>query len=627
MAGNDVSISVQVRDQTSAAFAAVGAAVKGLAANALIPAAAAAAAYGAQLAAAGVAVGIFGAAVAPQAQAVTGAAEAQDKYTEAVRKYGKDSKQALQAQEDFKSQMAEMPAATQDTARAFISLKGAYGQWSDSLAGDTMPIFTTAMKTIQGILPKLSPLVKDVAAQFQTLVDRFAAFAKTEKFDQMVTKFSAFASGSLKNIISGMETLARTVAGWVTSEGFQEFIAMGSAEGPGMVEMLKNLAEAVGKFIVAAGPMAGLSLKVLEILATALNAIPLDVLQVLVPVIMGLVLAARLYTVAITAWTVAQMLWNAVMLVNPVVLIIAGILALIAVVVLIATKTTWFQTIWKYAWGAIKAVMAGAWEGIKWIWEQLKAGASAVIDKVKEIIAWVKNIVGKTIKLAQQGASVVVEKAREIINKVKQVVGKTIRLAQVGASIVIGKAMEIVNWVKRVVGKTIRLAQTGASTVVGWIGDIISRVRNMVGKTISVGVRGASAAVQAVQNVINKIRNFVGKTVSIGVNFFKGAGSKIASALGFAHGGITGAAGGGPRSNTTLVGEYGPELVDLAPGSRVRSNADSRRIAAGSGSGGMAPFVIQLNVGPTTLGEIIVDPLRKAVHSRGGNVQAVLGRA
>lgn len=98
-----------------------------------------------------------------------------------------------------------------------------------------------------------------------------------------------------------------------------------------------------------------------------------------------------------------------------------------------------------------------------------------------------------------------------------------------------------------------------------------------------------------------------------------------------AHGGIIGAAGGGPRSRMTLVGEQGPELVDLAPGSRVRSNPDSRRIAdgmaGGGGGGGAQPVVIQLHVNGRVLAEESISDLRKLIRVQGGNVQSVLGAA
>ncbi|MFH9610417.1 hypothetical protein [Streptomyces sp. NPDC017448] len=98
--------------------------------------------------------------------------------------------------------------------------------------------------------------------------------------------------------------------------------------------------------------------------------------------------------------------------------------------------------------------------------------------------------------------------------------------------------------------------------------------------------------------------------------------------LGYAHGGVIGAAAGGPRSRMTLVGEQGPELVDLAPGSRVRSNPDTKRLLAGGHAGGSGqPIVVQLALDGRALAEVLIDPLRGQIQTlSGGNVQAALGQ-
>lgn len=63
--------------------------------------------------------------------------------------------------------------------------------------------------------------------------------------------------------------------------------------------------------------------------------------------------------------TAAQWAWNVAMSANPIGLIVIAIVALIAIIVAIATKTTWFQTAWKYTWTAVKAVFTVTWEAIK----------------------------------------------------------------------------------------------------------------------------------------------------------------------------------------------------------------------------------------------------------------------
>lgn len=95
-----------------------------------------------------------------------------------------------------------------------------------------------------------------------------------------------------------------------------------------------------------------------------------------------------------------------------------------------------------------------------------------------------------------------------------------------------------------------------------------------------------------------------------------------------ARGGVTGnwgrAATGGARSNMTLVGEQGPELVDLAPGSHVRSNADTRRMLAQTGGQQGATTLILKSDG-SRMSDVLLELLRDAIHDAGGDPVKVLG--
>lgn len=64
-------------------------------------------------------------------------------------------------------------------------------------------------------------------------------------------------------------------------------------------------------------------------------------------------------------WAGAQWLMNTALLASPITWIVVGIVALIAVIVLIATKTTWFQTAWRVAWGGIKTAAVNVWNWLK----------------------------------------------------------------------------------------------------------------------------------------------------------------------------------------------------------------------------------------------------------------------
>lgn len=94
-----------------------------------------------------------------------------------------------------------------------------------------------------------------------------------------------------------------------------------------------------------------------------------------------------------------------------------------------------------------------------------------------------------------------------------------------------------------------------------------------------------------------------------------------------ATGGIVGAAGGGPRSSMTLVGEQGPELVDLPYGSTVIPNGQSRNMLsaaamASGGSGGTT--VLELRSSGSRMDDMLLEILRGAISVRGGDPNVVL---
>lgn len=89
-------------------------------------------------------------------------------------------------------------------------------------------------------------------------------------------------------------------------------------------------------------------------------------------------------------------------------------------------------------------------------------------------------------------------------------------------------------------------------------------------------------------------------------------------------GNIGAAATGGVRRNMTLVGEHGPEVVDLPGGSHVRSNSDSRRLMGGGGGG--APTTLVIEAANDDVSRMLLKILRGAIRVQGGNVQVVLGK-
>lgn len=105
-----------------------------------------------------------------------------------------------------------------------------------------------------------------------------------------------------------------------------------------------------------------------------------DQLNMVAPLLQGLVGVVALVTAA-------QWAWNAAQLASPTTWIIVGIVALIAVIVLIATKTDWFSKAWRASWNWIKNAASNTWDFIKkipgWIGDKFKSIGSAIAQPFK----------------------------------------------------------------------------------------------------------------------------------------------------------------------------------------------------------------------------------------------------
>jgi tape measure domain-containing protein len=126
------------------------------------------------------------------------------------------------------------------------------------------------------------------------------------------------------------------------------------------------------------------------------------------------------------------------------------------------------------------------------------------------------------------------------------------------------------------------------SSVIGFIGGLIGSLINFMR-----GVPGAAAsafsglynimtapfreAINFIHGAVNDIKNAVSSVTNVGGNLKSGASNLLHKIPGFA-GGVTNFSGG-----LALVGEQGPELVNLPKGSNVTNSRDTQNALAGSG--------------------------------------------
>jgi hypothetical protein len=158
----------------------------------------------------------------------------------------------------------------------------------------------------------------------------------------------------------------------------------------------------------------------------------------------------------------------------------------------------------------------------------------------------------------------------------------------------------------------------------GRLADQFGLVRTAVvripgSKTVRVRQNGIGDAIRASHQLNSAIRNIPRDWVTYHRVMRIGDSIRASKEMGMAHGGIVGAAGGGPRSAMTLVGEQGPELVTLPFGSTVHPNGQSMNMLAGmAGGGGGGPIDITLVLDGRVLAKAMFDPLRGEVGKRGG---------
>lgn len=132
--------------------------------------------------------------------------------------------------------------------------------------------------------------------------------------------------------------------------------------------------------------------------------------------------------VAIGVITVAQWAWNAALAVSPVTWIILGIVALVAIIVIVATKTKFFQTVWHAVWGFMKGV--GAWFAGPFahffveVWHKIVAFAKGVWEAIKMYFGFWKAVYVQMGTWAWNAIKYITTKFTSFVNWIKAVPGR-----------------------------------------------------------------------------------------------------------------------------------------------------------------------------------------------------------
>lgn len=336
-------------------------------------------------------------------KAASAAAEDQaaaDQLALALRNSAGASDASIAATEQWISQTSKAAAVADDELRpALATLVRATGDTEESqkAMGVALDVSAATGKDVESVAGALAKAYAGNTTSLGKLVPGMdKAILASGDMDAIMAELARTTGGAAA-------TAAGTAAGQMEGMKIQMAEAeesIGAALLPAMSSLSKMLASVAGwvqnnttLFLVLGGAVAGIAAAVL-ILNAAFKAYA--VIQ-------------KTITALTKVWTAVQWLLNSAFLANPITWIVIAIIALIAVIVLIATKTTWFQDIWTAVWGWIvsvaeatwAAIVAGATAAMAWlvgVWESLKAAVQAVWEWIRNAIDVVLSVVVGIVK-------------------------------------------------------------------------------------------------------------------------------------------------------------------------------------------------------------------------------------
>ncbi|MEU9946931.1 hypothetical protein [Streptomyces sp. NPDC047939] len=187
----------------------------------------------------------------------------------------------MTAQLAYQRAMAELPPETRQAAAALGVLKDSYQDWSDSLAGDTMPAFTKGLAITNALLPKTSSLVKGTGAQLDRMMTVIGGSMASPGLDRLNQRFTLFANTTLRKVNDQLVHLLRVTDTGRIGGGLSEFMDYARAQGPAVASTISNVAEALTNVLIGAADVGVSMLDVVNGLSGIVAAVPPEVVGTL----------------------------------------------------------------------------------------------------------------------------------------------------------------------------------------------------------------------------------------------------------------------------------------------------------------------------------------------------------
>lgn len=423
------------------------------------------------------------------------------------------------------------------------------GRAFDSVAPYLREISEAAAPLVSGLFAKIEQFADDIGPKLPGAFEN--AIPVVEGFAELIGKVGAavgrfFSSG---DILDGDNLKATFTAAGDTIAGFLDRIRqIGDVLEPFISQIADGLEPVIESLVGAFDWL----LEKLEPISAWFEEHP--------TIITSVATAIGIVTVALTALSVVMAIVNAVMLLSPFTWIVIGIVALIAIIILCIKH-----------WDAIKAAMSRLWDWIKSVfikgWDWLKTKVGDAVEGAKRLAERAFNGLLSFVKRYTL-VGLVVSQWDNIRSRVSQLAGR-IRGA------VVDRFNGIVSFARGLPGRMASALRGLFDGVVSAGRSAFSSVAGLWNRTVGSISFSAPDWLPAIGGQSWSVPNV--PTFATGVRSFRGG--------------------------LAIVGERGPEVVNMPPGSDVYSNADSQHMLAGAGGPLIGNVYMQPDESPAALGE------------------------
>ncbi|MGH3978082.1 MAG: hypothetical protein ACRDRZ_03610 [Pseudonocardiaceae bacterium] len=457
-----------------------------------------------------------------------------------------------------------MQAAGGGVLGILVQLTGEARAFLSSAAGQQ--VLTTVFTTLRQLVDALLPGVRALGGALMSAITSIAP-----ALPGLGAAFAA-AAVSVAPLVEGLGTLAGTI--------------------------LPPLIAAIGFLAPALGPLAGY-----------LGAIVLGV----------------------KAWSAAQLLLNLALTANPIGIVVVALGALIAVIALAWHHSETFRSIVIAAWEAIKSATSA-------VWGFITGFIRGSIDTIRGVISWLGGLPGMFASWFGAAKDTAVRKVGELVGWLGGLPGRILSALGHLGGLLIGVGWDIVRglwngisagwgWLVGQVQGLARRLFVAAKAALG-IGSPSKLFRDEVGRQIpegiAVGIEGnADSARHAMARLTALLQRSISpRTLGLGGGLSESGraaqeildhlrrGGRVFEDFSF-------------RGGSALAGRHNDALAGAFAAS---GGGDPHRFLADYiGSQRAARQVIEVRSGGSRLDELLVEMLRRAVRTQGGDVQLVLG--